>query len=187
MWDLEIYSDTLHYAATKHNGQMYPGTSLPYIIHPCQVANVVLRAADSYNLFDRNLALQTALLHDVLEDTETSFTELAAKFGERVASGVAALSKNPLLNKKEQMLDSLKRIKQQPQEIWVVKLADRACNLEKPPHYWTAEKCAFYLDEAKIILNTLGEVGGFIVEEIQRKIENYPSFFVNKQPPHIAS
>ena len=47
-----------------------------------------------------------------------------------------------------QMADSLARIKQQPKEVWLVKLADRSANLGKPPHYWSAEKILAYRQEA---------------------------------------
>jgi (p)ppGpp synthase/HD superfamily hydrolase len=61
--------------------------------------------------FDLNYAVQLALLHDTLEDTETKLSELEEKFGEKVALGVEALTKNDnLTSKKERMDDSLIRI-----------------------------------------------------------------------------
>lgn len=47
--------------------------------------------------FDLDLALQVALLHDTLEDTETTFGEVSEMFGPDIAAGVLALTKNDTL------------------------------------------------------------------------------------------
>ena len=67
---------------------------------------------------DGDLAVQCALLHDVIEDAGISCEKLAAEFGPAVSDGVLALSKNNILkSKQEKMADSLARIKAQPKEI----------------------------------------------------------------------
>jgi (p)ppGpp synthase/HD superfamily hydrolase len=117
--------------------------------------------------------VQCALLHDVIEDTEVSYAQVAETFGTEVAEGVSALSKNPDLEKSQQMADSLQRIRQQPKAVWMVKLADRICNLQPPPHYWTREKCARYREEAHVILNALGEASPYLAERLRIKIADY--------------
>jgi (p)ppGpp synthase/HD superfamily hydrolase len=103
--------------------------------------------------------------------------DIRFKFGDKIADGVAALTKNPTLPKPQQMMDSLQRIKNQPVEVWAVKLADRICNLQEPPSYWSMEKRKLYLLEAKIILDTLGAGNAILKARLIEKMDNYPQYF----------
>ena len=96
-----------------------------------------------------------------------------------VANGVLALTKDETLTtKREKMLDSLHRIKQQPQEVWVVKMADRFANLGEPPVYWKAEKVKAYRDEARIILDYLAEADEVMAERLEGKIGDYEKYLL---------
>ena len=140
-WSQEKYIKALRYAAKAHSGQTVPGSDLPYVVHVTMVAMEVIAALAHEDGLDGDLAVQCALLHDVIEDAGVSYEKLAAEFGKDVAEGVLALSKNNILkSKQEKMTDSLARIKEQPREIWMVKLADRITNLQPPPGHWNAEK-----------------------------------------------
>jgi len=174
-WSQEKYIKALRYAAEAHNGQTVPGSDLPYVVHVTMVAMEVIAALGHEDGLDGDLAVQCALLHDVIEDTRKTHADLAAVFGERVAEGVQALSKDDgLNNKQEKMADSLARIKQQPREIWMVKLADRITNLQPPPSHWSAEKIKRYREEAKVILNELGNVSPFLSKRLNGKLRVYP-------------
>jgi (p)ppGpp synthase/HD superfamily hydrolase len=122
---------------------------------------------------DGDLAVQCALLHDVIEDTEITFQQVGQEFGPQVAHGVLALSKDPTLCNSEQLMDSLKRIMLEPNEIWVVKLADRITNLQAPPRHWTKEKIVIYHREATEILAKLGSASLVLAERLADKIERY--------------
>jgi (p)ppGpp synthase/HD superfamily hydrolase len=74
------------------------------------------------------------------------------------------------------MEDSLRRIRQQPREVWRVKLADRITNLQPPPSYWTPEKRGKYRAEAVTILDALGEASPFLATRLRGKIEAYGEF-----------
>ena len=94
-----------------------------------------------------------------------------------MADGVQALSKNTSLpTKAEQMRDSLDRIRQQPAEIWMVKMADRITNLYHPPHYWNNEKILAYRDEAQLIHDELLTADFGLAQRLQAKINAYPQF-----------
>lgn len=125
---------------------------------------------------DENLALQCAILHDVIEDTTVTFEQLKNQFGEAVANGVLALSKDKNLPKYLQMKDSLRRIKEQPQEIWMVKLADRISNLQPPPYYWSLHKVKCYRKEAVEIHLALQDASPFLASRLASKIENYKNY-----------
>jgi len=165
------------FASRVHKEQKYPGEKLPYLTH---LGNVMMEVmAVSLGLKNPELAITCAILHDTIEDTSVTYEELVQSFSKEVANGVLALTKDETLaTKKEQMLDSLERIKQQPQEIWVVKMADRVANLGKPPEYWKAEKVKAYRDEARIILEHLGEADEAMAERLEGKIENYEKYLL---------
>ncbi|WP_460901575.1 bifunctional (p)ppGpp synthetase/guanosine-3',5'-bis(diphosphate) 3'-pyrophosphohydrolase [Paraburkholderia jirisanensis] len=121
-----------------------------------------------------DLAIKCAALHDTQEDQGVSYDTLCARFGEAVARGVGALSKDPALPKAEAMADSLARIRQQPTAIWCVKMADRIVNLAAPPAHWSQDKVSGYRREAALILAELGEAHGVLAERLAEKIKLYP-------------
>jgi (p)ppGpp synthase/HD superfamily hydrolase len=176
MYSPDRYVEAMRFAAAKHNGQKEPGHDLPYLVHLVSVAAEVIAALPTTKLANPDLAVVCALLHDTVEDTPTPLDEVAAKFGNDVAAGVSALTKNDKLPKAEQMPDSLRRIREQPPEIAVVKLADRITNLSDPPHYWTPEKRVKYREEAIVIADTLGEASATLDARIRARIERYKSF-----------
>ena len=166
---------SLKYAAKAHNGQTVPGSDLPYVVHVTMVAMEVIAALTREDGLDGDLAVQCALLHDVIEDTETTREDLENEFGPEVFEGVLALSKSNILkSKQEKMADSLVRIKQQPREVWMVKLADRITNLQPPPAHWDSEKVERYREEGKLILNELGDASPFLSKRLNGKLRVYP-------------
>lgn len=175
MWEQDLYHKALKFAAKAHQEQKYPGTNLPYIIHPVSVAMEVMYICDNDDI-DADLAVQSALLHDTIEDTEITYDDLSSEFGTQIADGVLALSKNEKLDKFEQMGDSLNRIKKQSHEIWVVKMADRISNLQKPPHYWTKQKIKHYQEEALFIFESLKNGNEYIAQRLRNKIKEYEKF-----------
>jgi (p)ppGpp synthase/HD superfamily hydrolase len=98
-WDQDKYLYAYRFAAEAHKGQWIPGTTdLPYITHVSCVSMEVIAALQVESGLDGNFAVQCALLHDVIEDAGVSFDQIKSKFGETIAQGVAALSKNPDLD-----------------------------------------------------------------------------------------
>jgi guanosine-3',5'-bis(diphosphate) 3'-pyrophosphohydrolase len=170
----ELWLQAWHFAARAHREQKVPGNGFPYVVHVGAVAMEVLVAHQAVPFADPGLALQCALLHDTIEDTAVTEADVRASFGPAVAAGVRALSKDPALPKAEAMADSLRRIREQPREVWAVKLADRITNLQVPPPHWTAEKIATYRGEAEKILATLGEAHATLAARLARKIAAYP-------------
>jgi (p)ppGpp synthase/HD superfamily hydrolase len=66
-WSQEVYTSAYRFAAEAHHGQLFPGTKLPYIMHVSFVSMEVLAALAQEPTRDGNLAVQCALLHDVIE------------------------------------------------------------------------------------------------------------------------
>ncbi|MCW5315704.1 HD domain-containing protein [Nostoc sp. KVJ3] len=175
-WSQETYIKALKKAAYAHQGQTIPGSEIPYLMHLSFVSMEVIAALSIETEHNGNLAIQCAILHDTIEDTNTTFEEIKTDFGESVANGVLALTKDKTLAKHLQMVDSLQRIKKQPQEIWMVKLADRISNLQAPPDYWTQDKIIRYREEAIQIYETLQDASPFLASRLAKLIEDYKAF-----------
>ncbi|PKL80289.1 MAG: bifunctional (p)ppGpp synthetase/guanosine-3',5'-bis(diphosphate) 3'-pyrophosphohydrolase [Candidatus Melainabacteria bacterium HGW-Melainabacteria-1] len=184
MWNPEHYQRAIAFAGEAHAAQLYPGSKANYVVHLAQVTMEILHAwAQAPGDWDVDLAMQCALLHDCLEDTDTPYTALEAAFGERIAKGVQALSKDESLPKAERMLDSLNRIKSLGMpEIAMVKLADRITNLQAPPRGWDQAKIARYRDEAGLILAQLGHASDFLASRLQHKIAAYRHYIQDQVP-----
>jgi (p)ppGpp synthase/HD superfamily hydrolase len=168
----ETYFRALEFAARAHADQKTP-TGLPYIVHPSCVVMELIRALREEQGLDEDFAVTCALLHDVLEDTQTPAAELGREFGPQVLAAVQALTKNANLPKEERMEDSLKRILQQPREVAMVKLADRIANLAPPPAIWTAWKIREYRKEAQRILEALRGASAFLAQRFEERLATY--------------
>jgi (p)ppGpp synthase/HD superfamily hydrolase len=176
MYSPDRFVAALEFAAARHHAQKIPGTELPYVVHAVSVAAEVIAALPTTPVDDPELAVLCALLHDTIEDTGTQRDEIAAAFGGAVADGVVALSKDPAVLKPDQMADSLRRIRLQPREIWIVKLADRITNLAGPPPYWLPEKRRAYRDEAIVIADALGAASATLDARIRSRIDAYAAY-----------
>ena len=118
----------LAFSTGKHAGQKRRGGK-DYITHPVQVAEMVHT--------ERQKVI--ALLHDTLEDTDTTYNELLAQFGKPVADAVDALTRR----KGETHPDYIKRVKTNADAVQV-KIADITCNVNDLP---TASTRIRYADE----------------------------------------
>lgn len=175
-WSPDLYQRAIRFAAERHATQKVPGTELPYLLHVTQVAAEVMRGVAVEPVASPDLAVTCALLHDTLEDTQTNRDELVDRFGEPVAAGVEALSKDPRLPKAEQLADSLRRIRACPPEVWAVKLADRITNLQQPPPHWAADKRVRYRAEAEEIHAALAGGHAALAARLADRIEAYAAY-----------
>ncbi len=186
IWQQDTYIKAWNFASKAHCKQFMPGSDIPYINHIGLVTMEVISALaqpktermQHYQPIKfQNLAVVCALLHDTIEDTTVTFSDIETTFNKYFAQGVLALTKNTNLpTKREQMLDSLARIKEQPLEISMVKMADRITNLQPPPHYWTKEKINNYREEAQLILDELGKSNEYLAKRLDDKIQNYQQY-----------
>jgi (p)ppGpp synthase/HD superfamily hydrolase len=182
-WTQETYHKAYWFAAQAHHGQVFQGTELPYIVHPTLVCMEVMAALEQEPEHDAELAIQCALLHDVIEDSDLTAEQLGDQFPPEVVKGVVALSKNPALPKDEQLRDSLNRIQQERPEVWMVKLADRIVNLRPPPAEWRAAKIAAYRQDAELIYTRLQQASPFLAQRLRDKIQAYPPTGGTPQAP----
>lgn len=168
----DLYQKAIRFAGEKHYQQTLPGSKANYLVHISNVAMEVLLAYEADQNFDVNFAIQVALLHDTIEDTDATYDELAQTFDNRIAKAVQALSKDStILSKELRMEDSLSRIFTLEKEVGLVKLADRITNLQPPPEHWTKVKVEQYEREAQKIVNNLGYCNNYLAIRLQEKIQ----------------
>ena len=181
-WDIECIKRAWNIATLAHDGQKYGGPTkgqqVEYLNHIGSVFIEVMQALQHHPEANAELALCCAILHDTVEDTPLTVADIETQFGGAIALGVSALSKDETLGTKEaQMSNSLSRIKAQPQEIWIVKMADRISNLSQPPHYWTMAKMKSYQKEGQLIYDHLHTASSFLSNRLKSKIDAYSFFY----------
>ena len=185
MWNVDKIREAWILASHYHTGQKYggerEGEQIEYLEHIGAVMIEVQNAIQyDKTIQNKELAILCAILHDILEDSDCTPEEIRQRFGREVLQGVQALTKNDLIeSKQDKMLDSLKRIKAlRTPEVGMVKLADRVCNLAAPPFYWTREKMISYIDEARVIHEELSICSVYLAERLRQKIEAYETNFI---------
>lgn len=112
-WSQETFIKAYRFAAESHKGQLFPGTDLPYIMHVTFVCMEIIAGLDVEKERNGDLAVQCALLHDVIEDTPSTCEDVERAFGEDVALGVLALTKSarrlPTMDELGHVADPLRR------------------------------------------------------------------------------
>ncbi len=81
-----IIFSALRFATDAHSDQFRKGTNIPYIVHPIAVMQYLIK----YNASSD--AIAAGILHDTLEDTNTSVTDLRRVFSDRVTDLVIGAS-----------------------------------------------------------------------------------------------
>lgn len=143
----------VHFAADKHRDQRRKGVEAsPYINHPIQVAELISRVGNVDDLH----VLVAAVLHDTVEDTETTFGELESEFGETVSALVAEVTDDKSLPKAERKALQIQHTPHMSSGAKLIKLADKACNIRdvtrEPPADWTLERRKAYLEWASKVV-----------------------------------
>ena len=145
--------DAAAFAARKHSTQRRKDRAAsPYINHPLALAAVL---AGEGGVTDPDV-IAAALLHDTVEDTDTSPAEIEAAFGARVAAIVAEVTDDKTLPKAERKRLQVIKAQGKSPGAKLVKLADKICNLRDiasdPPAEWSAERKRAYFAWAKEVV-----------------------------------
>jgi guanosine-3',5'-bis(diphosphate) 3'-pyrophosphohydrolase len=142
------------FAAWKHRDQRRKDADAsPYINHPLALAEVL----SSEGRVTDPVVLAAALLHDTLEDTETTVEELTGAFGRPVAAIVEEVTDTKWLQKGTRKRLQVSRAGRSSAAAKLVKLADKICNLRdllaSPPDGWSLERKREYFDWAKSVID----------------------------------
>lgn len=118
--------EVLKFAIERHKGQLR-SDGQEYITHPIRVGELVTKFKPSQNA---NILKAGALLHDVLEDTYTSYRELKDRFGEVVASLVMEVTSSTFMPKLVgKQIYLAHKMQYMSSYALIIKLADRLDNI----------------------------------------------------------
>lgn len=136
----------ISFSAKKHRDQRRKGgDSEPYINHPLEVANLI---AGIGKIADYEI-LMAAVLHDTIEDTETTHDELKELFGAQVAQMVSEVTDDKSLPKTKRKELQIEHSRHLSYGAKLVKLGDKISNvsdvLNNPPEDWSAERRNEYI------------------------------------------
>jgi guanosine-3',5'-bis(diphosphate) 3'-pyrophosphohydrolase len=153
---LPLILKALEFAAHKHRDQRRKDAlASPYINHPIALANVLTQEGGVSD----PVVLAAALLHDTVEDTQTTPSELREYFGERIAGVVAEVTDDKSLLKAERKRLQVEHAAHISREAKLVKLADKICNVRDmanhPPAKWDLTRRREYFEWAKAVVDRM--------------------------------
>ena len=159
-----LVRSALEQARSDHEGQVRNGSGgMPYIEHPMRVAALL----DEFGYGEEVLA--AALLHDVVEDSETTLDELREKFGEAVAGLVGAMTDDEEINDyRERKAEHRERLAAAPVEAMAIYGADKLTNSRTLRDAYAAEGDAVR-DEFKVPLELKLEIWEKDLELLREK------------------
>jgi guanosine-3',5'-bis(diphosphate) 3'-pyrophosphohydrolase len=154
--DLKLLLKTLDFAANKHRKQKRKNVGAsPYINHPISCANILCNEA---HITELNV-ICGALLHDTVEDTETTAAELESEFGQDICNIVMEVTDDKSMDKQERKQLQIEHAAHISTSAKLVKLADKISNLrdvdKDPPAEWNLERKREYFDWAKQVIDQL--------------------------------
>jgi len=152
--DIVRIARAVDFAARKHVGQRRKGEAAePYFNHLSEVAWLLTEATDGN---DTDLVI-AGLLHDTIEDQGVTREEIAAEFGEQVASIVTEVTDNKNLDKAERKRLQVVKAPYKSPQAKALKIADKTANLrailESPPAHWDIDRKRTYFEWAKAVVD----------------------------------
>ena len=163
-----------NFAALKHSTQRRKNTvETPYINHPVGVMNILCTEGDVTDI----PTLMAAVLHDTVEDTDTSLEEIEAEFGAEVRGLVNEVTDDKSLPKEERKRLQVVNGPGKSHKAKLVKLADKLYNLRdlttETPVGWTEERVGEYRKWGSRVcsglVGTNGKLEGLLAEELTGK------------------
>ncbi len=155
--DITLILTAIHFAANKHRKQRRRDGETPYINHPIEVAKVLWSEG---NVRESEIIV-AAILHDTLEDTETTPEEIRTCFGKDVLAWVEEVSDDKNLPKQERKRLQILHAASASPGAKQIKIADKICNIRDlmnhPPLDWPLERKQQYLAwSAQVIVGLRG-------------------------------
>ncbi len=166
------YDAALCLAAMAHRTQKRKGSDVPYIVHPVQVATILLRYG-----FAEDVVI-AGLLHDVVEDQDVSLDTIRAEFGPAVAEMVAALSERKREGGKprpweERKKEALAHLRQASAGAMAVKAADVLHNAHSLGAHLQRDGAAAWQDYSRDAEQTLWYYRA-VLEIVQKELDGHP-------------
>ncbi|XP_044518432.1 guanosine-3',5'-bis(diphosphate) 3'-pyrophosphohydrolase MESH1 [Gracilinanus agilis] len=167
--DVALLLEAVDFAARKHSKQRRKDPEkTPYINHPIGVARILTQEAEVTDL----PVLQAALLHDTVEDTDTTLEEVEKYFGAEVRNIVEEVTDNKALSKLERKQLQVKNAAHSSRQAKLVKLADKLYNLRDlkrcTPVGWSEQRVQEYFEWAAQVVKGLQGTSPQMEEALQQ-------------------
>ena len=151
--DLSLVIRAAQFSAQRHRDhRRKDAKQTPYINHPIALAAILSEAGVS----DPEV-LAAALLHDTIEDTDTTYDDIRGEFGKAIADLVAEVTDAKFLEKAARKRIQVSRAGRASDRAKLIKLADKICNLRdmlgSPPAGWSLARRQKYFDWAKEVVD----------------------------------
>ena len=151
-----LFLSAINFSAHKHRHQRRKGIDdLPYINHPITVAEMLWSVGQVRDLN----TLVGAILHDTLEDTETTPEEIKQLFGDEILSLVQECTDDKSLPKEERKRLQILNAPHKSTSAKQIKLGDKISNVidisNSPPANWSLQRRLEYLDWAENVVSGL--------------------------------
>jgi (p)ppGpp synthase/HD superfamily hydrolase len=172
--DVQEVLRAARFAAERHATQKRKGAAAePYINHLIEVAQLVSMAIPEQ---DANLVM-AALLHDTIEDTETTREELIDRFGSDVANLVVEMTDDKSLPKQERKRLQIENAPKKSERAQTIKLADKISNLRSilssPPTNWDLQRQREYFTWAELVVGGLTKPNAILKAEFERTVKQF--------------
>ncbi len=154
--DLPLILGALAFAAGKHRDQRRKDVVCsPYINHPIMLAHILCNEGG----VEEPEVICGAVLHDTIEDTQTTEGELESAFGPAICRIVMEVTDDKRLPKEERKRLQIEHAARLSDKAKLVKLADKIANLRDiaqcPPPGWSIERRRDYFDWAKRVIDEI--------------------------------
>jgi DNA-directed RNA polymerase subunit L len=164
----------MEFAADKHRLQTRKNAEkTPYISHLIGVAYNLMSIGE---VRDCDVILG-ALLHDAVEDTQTTFEELESKFGKNVAGYVREVTDDKSLAQEVRKRFQVINASHQSKGAAQIKLADKLYNLNDllthPPKDWTQMRIDRYYEWAQSVVDRLPQANDKLLKAVDEVINAY--------------
>ena len=146
---LDAFMDAVIFAAQKHQGQVRKDEQAsPYVTHPLAVAKILYTLG---KINDTSILI-AAVLHDTIEDTNTTEAEIRDYFGEETLSIVLELTDDKSLKKMTRKQNQVNHASELSWKAKTIKLGDKLTNcqdiLQSPPKNWAIDRRQEYIQWA---------------------------------------
>ena len=166
-----LFLRAICFAAKKHEGQTRKDKKkTPYTKHLFAVYQALIEIGK----VDDQEVLAAAILHDALEDTQTSREELEDNFGARIRGLVEELTDDKSLPKNERKRLQIEHAKKLSPDAVLIKLGDKIANVSdvifNPPYDWDLQRRVEYLNWAEAVVSNCPAVNHALEEHLSKLI-----------------
>ena len=174
----------VHFAASKHSKQKRKGEEgTPYINHPIEVAVLI---GEVGGVTDEQVLI-AAVLHDTIEDTDTTSEDIESLFGKRVLGLVLEVTDDKSLPKQERKQRQVEHAPELTPEATLIKIADKISNINgiihSPPANWTHQRKKEYLEWAERVINNCNKVNSPLEDHFYNTLQKGREVLLSGSPP----